>query len=1060
MNLPVTPVPAIQTENELAEYLIRKSYKHIFCISNVRKAKHIKDLLTDTATELTYFHEFSSIPTYEELLLPARLMKPDAYDCILSLGGRGAIDTAKCINAFSAVPEGKKCINTDFMCVSLPLICIPTTLVFGSDVSSSALFMYKGRIKSISAPCLTPQEVFYIPTLYDEMPFEMITKKLLIFQCYAAWTLSAPRPDNQSKNLAQQIFELCSGHTGNFYDLDFLRRLSYLCGCANTLAEAHILDKLSYPLIKKYKISREAALFIVVLSAANVYHIPDISGRQKEPDSQIICEKLDLFKHAVKEEVKDKLYNENDIQTLLSAICPQDQPQISGRLEGMDLKIFYRNMIETWFTVKKTSWKTRIKNLLKKNSVLSHFLKILYLEKKRLLYLKAKYSYMVKPKTILFESYHGSHYNCNPKAIYEELLKDESYKDFRFIWAVYHVASYRFLEKNPRTTVVKVNSKKYLRYCSTSKYWVCNLLMRPWITPKKEQVYIETWHGKPIKKIGCGKIYDTDSRKSQRETFRHFRSHGKRIACLLSPCAYFSPVMAEAFDLKSQKNRKKIYETGYPRNDVLFHYSQADSLRIKAQLEIPPDKTVVLYAPTWRGLFIKDNVEVTPVCQAVNFDELHRQLGENYVLLFRAHHIDAASYDLEQYKDFIIDATQTKDVNDLYMISDILVSDYSGTIFDFAVLKRPMVFYMYDREKYINQLSGVNIDFSDLPGPIVEQRRDLADAIKKTLESFHFDQKYQDFINKYNSLEDGNSARRVLELCIPHEPISCRQTFTVEWFKRHSIILKKVKHFIHKLKYNCNGILLGLGLTRTENEKRLLSFKNKHKGERCFLIGNSPSLLLSDLELLKHETCFACNMIYQLYSKVQWRPTYHCIVDIVYTSSMAQEIADNNFVTLFTHNTAYKAMTVKPQNLVSVNLVSQDKYQVRGNMLAYYVPAKATVMTFMLELAMFMGFKDIYLLGVDNTNSFADGHFSDDYVMPKVDEKNLNRARRTLNKPDLTLFELGEYRRTRAAAAYETIRNYAIMRHINIYNATRGGELEVFKRIELENIERNKGDNT
>ena len=120
------------------------------------------------------------------------------------------------------------------------------------------------------------------------------------------------------------------------------------------------------------------------------------------------------------------------------------------------------------------------------------------------------------------------------------------------------------------------------------------------------------------------------------------------------------------------------------------------------------------------------------------------------------------------------------------------------------------------------------------------------------------------------------------------------------------------------------------------------------------------------------------------------------------------------------------------------------------NMLAYYIPAQATVMTFMLEMAMFMGFQEIYLIGVDCTNSFTKGHFTENYVPSELDEYNLRRARRTMNRPNMTLEELGEYRKERSIMAYQKIRDYALEHGVKIYNASRGGELDVYERVDFD----------
>lgn len=257
-----------------------------------------------------------------------------------------------------------------------------------------------------------------------------------------------------------------------------------------------------------------------------------------------------------------------------------------------------------------------------------------------------------------------------------------------------------------------------------------------------------------------------------------------------------------------------------------------------------------------------------------------------------------------------------------------------------------------------------------------------------------------------------------------------------------------------KVWYGMIGVFRRCGIAVTSNGRALLAFRNRYSGKRCFLIGNGPSLQKEDLErLYEHqEISFACNIIYRMYDKVQWRPTCHFISDVIYTAGFSEGIKRDMDTTLFVNRDAYREWKKRPENVIYVNCVNQKKYKVSRNILAYYIPAQATVMTFMLEMAMYMGFKEIYLLGVDCTNSFTEGHFTENYVPSELDEYNLNRARRTMNRPDMTLEELGEYRRNRSLMAYQKLKNYAEARGVKIYNASRGGKLEIYERVEFDTL--------
>ena len=685
--------------------------------------------------------------------------------------------------------------------------------------------------------------------------------------------------------------------------------------------------------------------------------------------------------------------------------------------------------------------------------ILKKFFRPIIAVKKKLKYgILFKYRYEVDDKLILFEAYHGAHYNCNPRGIYEEMIRDDRYVECKFVWAFQEPDKYKFLEDNFRTIVVKKNSKRYYRYCASAKFIIANSLLVSWLTLKKEQVYIQTWHGKPIKRISYGNMFDTDLKKSLNETKRQFAKDGKKITKLLSPCAFFSPIMGEAYHF-SELRKNDIIETGYPRNDALFQYTEERISCIKKELGIELEKKVILYAPTWREKFTeyleKEHFDINlEVSKSINFTKLKEQLGEEYVILFRAHHYDAEKVDVSIHQGFVIDITDYENVNDLYVISDLVISDYSGVIFDFALLRRPMIFYMFDRELYVTKLKGVYIDFDELPGIIVEKEEDLVSAIRKQLTEFICDEKYEKFLQKYCPYDDGKAGQRVIEKCMQDTIVS--KTITLQGLKKY---VRKPVLFFKKFNFNVIGVLREAGVIRDLNSRKLLAMKNKYSGQRCFLVANGPSLKASDLDMIADEISFGCNMIYKMFDQTRWRPTYHFVVDVLYAKNLYQEIAQCVESPIIMRDKAYRLMRVKPQDVVYVHSYSQDDYQIRGNMLAYYIPANATVMTFMIEMAVYMGFHEICLLGVDNTNAFTTGHFmGGEYTPSELDKVNLARGRRSLDNPQLTLEELGEWRVERATKAYKKISEYAQQKGVKIYNATRGGALEVFPRKSIEEI--------
>lgn len=267
-------------------------------------------------------------------------------------------------------------------------------------------------------------------------------------------------------------------------------------------------------------------------------------------------------------------------------------------------------------------------------------------------------------------------------------------------------------------------------------------------------------------------------------------------------------------------------------------------------------------------------------------------------------------------------------------------------------------------------------------------------------------------------------------------------------------VIKPVYNLGKETWYGITGFFYGHGMFLDDNFKKLASYRNRHKGERCFLIGTGPSLKAEDLEKIKNEYSIGCNMLYKLYDQTAWRPTYYCMTDRVYAKHQSPEMVKYVDVPIFTPRSTYKRMAGKSEHMIYVNdIYDYETYKIRGKMLSYCW-LKASVMLFMMELAVYMGFSEIYLLGVDCTNTYtANGHFTKDYMKEDTKKAEDQRMKRDLKKKQLTPEEMGLHNYRRSIEAYGVVNEFAKAHHVHIYNATRGGDLEVFPRVVLENIE-------
>ena len=212
--------------------------------------------------------------------------------------------------------------------------------------------------------------------------------------------------------------------------------------------------------------------------------------------------------------------------------------------------------------------------------------------------------------------------------------------------------------------------------------------------------------------------------------------------------------------------KEKILEYGYPANDPLYAPDREERARkIKEKLGIPADKKVIMYAPTWRD----DNYyEIGQFKFDLDLDvnRLEKEFGDEYVLLLRLHYLVVEALDMSKYGKFAVNGSAYDDVTDLYLITDILITDYSSVFFDYANLKRPIVFFMADYDEYKNKTRDFYFDVKELPGPVVFNQQETMAYVKKFIDNFVIDDKYKKFNEKYNYLDGPDVSKKVLDMII------------------------------------------------------------------------------------------------------------------------------------------------------------------------------------------------------------------------------------------------------------------------------------------------------
>lgn len=359
----------------------------------------------------------------------------------------------------------------------------------------------------------------------------------------------------------------------------------------------------------------------------------------------------------------------------------------------------------------------------------------------------------VKENWIFFEAYNGKEYAGSCKYIYEYMQKHYG-KEYKYIWSVNGKAQ---IEIPGKSVIVKRGSYQYFYYMARAKYHIYNMGQPEYFKKKPEMVFLQTWHGTPLKKL----VFDLEDVVFRSPSYKmEVYQKTKDWDYFISDNEYATEIFQRALLIP----KEKIIEYGYPRNDVLYAPDREEIARqLKKKLNIPMDKKVILYAPTWRDEDY-DMDEEYPVTVPIDFQLMQERLSDEYVVILHTHEMLRTETDFSNMEGFLYNLSDY-DIAELYLISDICITDYSSVVFDFANLKRPLLFYVYDFEHYRDVQRGFYLDMeNELPGPLLFTTEEVVYAIRQ-IDGIvkEYAKRYQLFYEKYCMLDDGFASKRVVE---------------------------------------------------------------------------------------------------------------------------------------------------------------------------------------------------------------------------------------------------------------------------------------------------------
>ena len=355
---------------------------------------------------------------------------------------------------------------------------------------------------------------------------------------------------------------------------------------------------------------------------------------------------------------------------------------------------------------------------------------------------------------VLFETFAGRGTGDNPGAICAEFAKRGLDVDL-----VYSVLDRSNVPPPGARTVIRW-SAEWFELLGRARYLVVNASLPYFFRKREGQLYYQTWHGTPLKRIA-----------HDRPHLDFFNWHHRRQLLvardgwdfLLSQSRFCTEFLSSAFRYSGP-----VMEVGYPRNDILVS-QDGDGIRrrVRAHFGIPEGAKVVLYAPTWR-----DNARIGRVFTKVLYLdplEVVSSIEDSY-LLVRGHYNSVGAAEDRSSSERVLDVTRYPDIADLYLAADVLVTDYSSVFFDFVITDKPMVFLAPDLASYRDDNRGFYLDYHEtVPGPICLTTREVVESIKAPDD---FAKIRAAFRERFAPLDDGSAAARVVDGILASHPLA------------------------------------------------------------------------------------------------------------------------------------------------------------------------------------------------------------------------------------------------------------------------------------------------
>lgn len=289
-------------------------------------------------------------------------------------------------------------------------------------------------------------------------------------------------------------------------------------------------------------------------------------------------------------------------------------------------------------------------------------------------FLRIFYIFKIDEKRIMYISYDSLQFSCNPKYLYEYLKINRD--EFKSVWSFVNPQKFKI-----NSIKVKKNSVMYFYYLLTSKFIITNTYFGTYIPYRKRQVIVNTWHG--------GGAYKKVAMATENSSYNRFffKIHNKHISYFISNCEEFTErVLKESFNYNG-----KVLNFGMPRN-TMFYKNGYTNAEVKNKLNLSKNTRIVLYAPT-SVAYLSKGFKMLDVDMMLKL--LDEKFGLNFIFLYRLHHSETNLNIFKEHRN-LINVSDYDDMQELLLISDVLISDYSSSIWDFSITHRPIFLFLPD----------------------------------------------------------------------------------------------------------------------------------------------------------------------------------------------------------------------------------------------------------------------------------------------------------------------------------------------------------------------------